>query len=57
MIDYDGIDESVLRDLQIVEFGCTLYFYFELSIFLFARGFRNYFKKSVNYLDFIAIVS
>ncbi|CAD8074658.1 unnamed protein product [Paramecium sonneborni] len=57
VIDYDGIDDATLVKLQIIEFCCTLYFYFELLIFLFARGFRNYFKKQVNYLDFLAIIS
>ncbi|CAD8058415.1 unnamed protein product [Paramecium primaurelia] len=57
VIDYDGLDQTMLIKLQIIEFVCTLYFYFELLIFFFAKGIKNYFKKPINYLDFIAIIS
>jgi hypothetical protein len=47
-IDHHGIQGYQWKQLQVIDFVCTIYFYVELIICIWGKGFRGYLRKIVN---------
>ncbi|CAD8076090.1 unnamed protein product [Paramecium sonneborni] len=55
--DYDGIPKIQYQRLQLIDFICILYTFFEIVIQFCGRGIQEFFSKRINVFDFLIIFS
>lgn len=56
-MDYDGISKASYEALLIMDFICILYFFFEMTIMLWGKGFQEYFNEVINFIDFVVVIT
>ena len=56
-MDYHGIAYNDWKTLQIIDFICMIYFFIELTINVWGKGFKLYLKKHINLFDTLVITS
>ncbi|CAD8064649.1 unnamed protein product [Paramecium sonneborni] len=55
--DYDGIPKIQYARLQLIDFICILYTFFEIVVQFCGKGIQDYFSKKINVFDFLIIFS
>ncbi|CAD8145327.1 unnamed protein product [Paramecium pentaurelia] len=55
--DYDGIPQIQNQRLQLIDFICILYTFFEITVQFCGKGIQDFFSKRINVFDFLIILS